>query len=184
MTRIIIKRKLRSSSPTPPPPIPSSPASSTTASSPSHTPVTRSTTKSQVRLYRGSKECPICKAIIVNRNNALKRHIERHAILAELETTNFDLEPDRNGLSDADTARARKMWQSIPASIRNSGGIFQDGPLAGKGEVAGMPEVFMVNGRLKKKFMWIRKDLGGRIGRRPLKALKDANSGAADSPTK
>ncbi|RBR04603.1 uncharacterized protein FIESC28_11530 [Fusarium coffeatum] len=184
MTRIIIIRKPRSSSPTTSPSIPSSPASSSTASSPSHTPITRSATKTQVRLYRGSKECPICKAIIVNRNNALKRHIDRHATLAELETTNFDLEPDRNGLSDADTARARKMWQSIPASIRNSGGIFQDGPLAGKGEVAGMPEVFMVNGRLKKKFMWIRKDLGGRIGRRPLKALKDGNSGAADSPNK
>ncbi|KAJ4128041.1 hypothetical protein NW768_008325 [Fusarium equiseti] len=179
MSRIIIKRKLRSSSPTP-----SSPASSATASSLSRPPNTRSAIKNQVRLYSGSKECPICKAIIVNRNNALKRHVERHATLAELETTNFNLEPDRNGLSDADTALARKMWQSIPARIRNSGGIFQDGPLAGKGEVAGMPEVFMVNGRLKKKFMWIRKDLGGRIGRRPLKALKDGNSGAFDSPTK
>jgi len=85
MTRIIIKRKLRSSSPTPSPLIPSSPASSTTAPSPSHTPITRSATKNQVRLYCGSKECPICKVIIVNRNNALKRHVERHVTLAELE---------------------------------------------------------------------------------------------------
>lgn len=36
------------------------------------------------RISRISKKCPTCNATMVNRNNALKRHIERHAKLAEI----------------------------------------------------------------------------------------------------
>jgi hypothetical protein len=91
---------------------------------------------------------------------------------------NVPMEPNRNGMSESDIARARDLWRSIPAKLRATGGVFEDGPLADKGEVSGMPEVFMLNGRLKKKYQWIRKDMEGRIGRRPLKALKNGNSGA------
>ncbi|GKU07001.1 hypothetical protein FLAG1_09991 [Fusarium langsethiae] len=108
----------------------------------------------------------------------MERHVERHAKLAEIEAMNVAVEPNRNGMSESDIALAVRLWQSLPAKRRATGGVFQDGPLAGKGEIGGMPEVFMANGRLKKKYMWIRKDQEGRVGRRPLKALKSSNSGA------
>ncbi|KAL4731128.1 hypothetical protein ACLX1H_000089 [Fusarium chlamydosporum] len=170
MTRIIIKRKSQSSSP-----IPSSPT--TSASSTSSPKSASKSPRVKLRLYRSSNKCPVCKATIVDRNNALKRHIERHAKLAEIQAMNIPLEPDRNGMSDAEMAHVRDMWQSVPAKLRATGGVFKHGPLAGKGEFSGMPEVFMTNGRLKKKYLWIRKDIEGRVGRRPLKDLKDGNSG-------
>lgn len=187
MTRIIIKRKSQSSSP-----IPSSPT--TSASSTSSPKSASKSPRVKLRLYRSSNKCPVCKATIVDRNNALKRHIERHAKLAEIQVNtprqsiryltltyfkamNIPLEPDRNGMSDAEMAHVRDMWQSVPAKLRATGGVFKHGPLAGKGEFSGMPEVFMTNGRLKKKYLWIRKDIEGRVGRRPLKDLKDGNSG-------
>ncbi|RGP77774.1 hypothetical protein FLONG3_4068 [Fusarium longipes] len=168
MVRIIIKRKSQPSSPISP-----SPSSSTSSTeSPKKSP------RIKLRLYCGSKECPICHATIVNRNNALERHIERHDKLAEVEAMNTAMEPDRKGMSDADLAFARDLWLSIPAKLRATGGVFEDGPLADKGEVSGMPEAFMPNGRLKKKYLWIRNNMEGRKGRRPLGDLKNGNSGA------
>ncbi|UZP38099.1 hypothetical protein NXS19_005915 [Fusarium pseudograminearum] len=171
MARIIIKRKSQPSAPI-------APSSSPSSSAPSSPESARKSPRIKLRLYRGSKECPICKATIVNRNGGLERHVERHAKLAEIEAMNVPLEPNRHGMSEDDIARAVDLWKSLPAKIRATGGVFHDGPLANKGEISGMPEVFMATGRLKKKYMWIRKDQDGRVGRRPLKALKSGNSGA------
>ncbi|KAL6917376.1 hypothetical protein ACHAPO_005837 [Fusarium lateritium] len=174
MARIIIKRKSQPSSPIQP-----SAASSVSApSAPSSPESARKHPEIKLRLYRGSKECPICKATIVDRNGSMERHVERHAKLAEIEAMNDAIEPKRNDMSESDIAIAVKLWQSLPAKFRATGGVFQDGPLANKGEVSGMPKVFMTNGRLKKKYMWIRKNQEGRVGRRPLKTLKSGNSGA------
>jgi hypothetical protein len=131
---------------------------------------------------------------MLNRNNALKRHIERHAKLAEikvpllylthllfltgLQAANIMSEPTRPNIEDFDLALARNMWLSQPAKNRAAGGAFTTGPLAGKGVFEGIPLVFFSNGRVKNKFMWIKKGLETRIGRVPLKDLKDTNAGA------
>jgi hypothetical protein len=131
---------------------------------------------------------------MLNRNNALKRHIERHAKLAEikvpllylthllfltgLQAANIMSEPTRPNIEDFDLALARNMWLSQPAKNRAAGGAFTTGPLAGKGVFEGIPLVFFSNGRVKNKFMWIKKGLETRIGRAPLKDLKDTNAGA------
>lgn len=83
-----------------------------------------------------------------------------------METPNFDVE------------LAQNMWQSVPARRRATGGVFLDGPLAGKGFFEGMPNVFLPNGRVKPKLAWIKKDLESRVGRGPLRALKNANANA------
>ncbi|WZH48610.1 uncharacterized protein QYS62_009790 [Fusarium acuminatum] len=124
------------------------------------------------------KNCPICNAAMLNRNNALKRHIERHAKLAEIKAANIMSEPTRPNIEDFDLALARNMWLSQPAKNRAAGGAFTTGPLAGKGVFEGIPLVFFSNGRVKNKFMWIKKGLETRIGRAPLKDLKDTNAGA------
>ncbi|KAG8671955.1 hypothetical protein FPOAC2_05319 [Fusarium poae] len=173
MARIIIKRKSQPSSPVQ---LPTS--SSPTVSAPSSPESVKKHPQIKLRLYRGSKECPVCKATIVNRKGAMERHVERHAKLAEIEAINDAVEPNRNGMSESEIADAVDLWQSLPAKLRATGGVFEDGPLANKGEVDGMPKVFMTNGRLKKKYLWIRKNQEGRVGRRPLKALKSGNSGA------
>lgn len=36
-------------------------------------------------IRRSSEDCPICKAMLVNRNGSLARHIKRHAKLAKIE---------------------------------------------------------------------------------------------------
>ncbi|CEI61313.1 hypothetical protein FVEN_g5967 [Fusarium venenatum] len=171
MTRIIVKRKSQPSSP-----IQSS--ASLSVSAPSSPESARKYSQIKLRLYRGAKECPICKATIVDRNGSMERHVERHVKLAEIEALNDAIEPKRSDMSESDIAIAVKLWQSLPANLRATGGVFRDGPLANKGEVSGMPTVFMTNGRLKKKYMWIRKNQEGRVGRRPLKNLKSGNSNA------
>ncbi|KAF5634245.1 hypothetical protein F52700_5967 [Fusarium sp. NRRL 52700] len=125
-----------------------------------------------------SKNCPVCKAILVNRNGSLARHIERHAKLAKIETMNVDMNLPPMDTPDFDVELAQKMWQSVPARRRAAGGVFLDGPLAGEGFFDGMPNVFLPNGRVKPKWTWIKKDLEARVGRGPLRALKNANANA------
>lgn len=87
-------------------------------------------------------------------------------------------EPTRANIDDFDVALAQNMFLSTPAKNRAVGGAFTAGPLAGKGVFEGIPQVFFSNGRVKDKFMWIKKNLEPRIGRAPLKDLKDTNAGA------
>lgn len=87
-------------------------------------------------------------------------------------------EPTRANTDDFDVALAQNMFLSTPAKNRAVGGTFTAGPLAGKGVFEGIPQVFFSNGRVKDKFMWIKKNLEPRIGRVPLKDLKDTNAGA------
>ncbi|KAK2690581.1 hypothetical protein QWA68_010182, partial [Fusarium oxysporum] len=129
-------------------------------------------------IRRSSEDCPICKAMLVNRNGSLARHIKRHAKLAKIEAMNIEIDLPRMDAPDFDVELAQKMWQSVPARRRATGGVFLDGPLAGKGFFEGMPSVFLPNGRVKPKWAWIKKDLDSRVGRGPLRALKNANANA------
>ncbi|KAF4993255.1 hypothetical protein FGRMN_6619 [Fusarium graminum] len=172
MARIItIRRK----------PLPSSPvrASPSGSSSPSSSSVINiKSAKLLKQASRFSKKCPKCKATMVNRNGALKRHIERHAKLAEVKAANIKVEPFRVNIPNLNLVLARKIWLSTPAKNRATGGIFAAGPLAGKGVVEGMPEVFLPSGRIRSKCIWIQKAIEARIGRAPLKNLEDTNAGA------
>ncbi|KAF5695567.1 hypothetical protein FDENT_297 [Fusarium denticulatum] len=162
------KRKSLPSSP----PKPSSPVSESLASS--SPPKARS-----LNSIRGSsKKCPVCKAVLVNRNGSLARHIARHAKLAKIEAMNFEINLPRLDTPDFDVKLAQKMWQSVPARRRATGGVFLDGPLAGEGFFEGMPSCFLPNGRVKPKWAWIKKDLDARVGRGPLRALENANANA------
>ncbi|KAI1027640.1 hypothetical protein LB504_011771 [Fusarium proliferatum] len=163
-----LKRKPLPSSP----PKPSSPVSESLPSS--SPPKTRSANA----IRSSSKNCPVCKAILVNRNGSLARHVERHAKLAKIEAMNIDLNLPPMEAPDFDVKLAQNMWQSVPARRRATGGVFLDGPLAGKGFFEGMPNVFLPNGRVKPKLAWIKKDLESRVGRGPLRALKNANANA------
>ncbi|KAF5019844.1 hypothetical protein F66182_8123 [Fusarium sp. NRRL 66182] len=49
--------------------------------------------KSAKRVPLHAKKCLVCKANITGRRGALKRHVERHAKLAEIEAANFKIEP-------------------------------------------------------------------------------------------
>ncbi|KAH7230464.1 uncharacterized protein BKA55DRAFT_525647 [Fusarium redolens] len=129
-------------------------------------------------IHRSSKSCPICKATLVNHNGSLARHIKRHAKLAKIEAVNIEIDLPRMDAPDFDVTLAQKMWQSVPARRRATGGVFLDGPLAGEGFTEGMPAVFLPNGRVKPKWAWIKKDLDARVGRGPLRALKNANANA------
>ncbi|KAG7412851.1 hypothetical protein Forpe1208_v008504 [Fusarium oxysporum f. sp. rapae] len=129
-------------------------------------------------IRRSSKNCPICKAMLVNRNGSLARHIERHAKLAKIEAMNIEIDLPRMDAPDFDVELAQKMWQSVPARRRATGGVFLDGPLAGEGFFEGIPSVFLPNGRVKPKWAWIKKDLDSRVGRGPLRALTNANANA------
>ncbi|KAM0267326.1 hypothetical protein ACHAPA_006106 [Fusarium lateritium] len=172
MARIImLKRK----------PLPSSPPQRSTRSStyrPLSPPSNEELENPVQRIPGFSRKCPTCNATMVNRNNSLKRHIERHAKLAEIKAANIKSEPTRVNLDDFDLTLARNMWQSTPAKNRAVGGAFTTGPLAGKGVFEGMPQVFFSNGRVKNKWMWIKKSIETRIGRAPLEDLKDTNAGA------
>ncbi|KAF5651305.1 hypothetical protein F25303_4134 [Fusarium sp. NRRL 25303] len=172
------------------PPKPSSPVSESLPSS--SPPKARSVNA----IRSSSKNCPVCKAILVNRNGSLARHVERHAKLAKIEVRtlllsspllpvltfhqamNIDLNLPPMEAPDFDVKLAQNMWQSVPARRRATGGVFLDGPLAGKGFFEGMPNVFLPNGRVKPKLAWIKKDLESRVGRGPLRALKNANANA------
>ncbi|KAF9768755.1 hypothetical protein IL306_013903 [Fusarium sp. DS 682] len=127
---------------------------------------------------RYSKICPVCKGTLVNRNGSSARHIKRHAKLAKIGALNTKNEPLPTETSDFDVTLAQKMWQSLPATRRATGGVFLDGPLVGEGFIEGMPDVFFPNGRVKPKWAWIKKDLDSRVGRGPLSALKNANANA------
>ncbi|KAF5986045.1 hypothetical protein FBULB1_2609 [Fusarium bulbicola] len=162
------KRKSLPSSP----PKPSSPVSQFFPSS--SPPKARST--NSIRL--SYKNCPVCKAMLVNRNGSLARHVERHAKLAKIEAMNIEINLPRLDVPDFDVELAQKMWQSVPARRRATGGVFLDGPLAGQGFFEGMPSAFLPNGRVKPKWAWIKKDLEARVGRGPLSALKNANANA------
>ncbi|KAG5744344.1 hypothetical protein H9Q69_005908 [Fusarium xylarioides] len=162
------KRKSLPSSP----PKPSSPVSESLASS--SPPKARSVNS----VRRSFKNCPVCNAMLVNRNGSLARHVERHAKLAKIEAMNFEINLPRLETPDFDVKLAQKMWQSVPARRRATGGVFLDGPLAGEGFFEGMPNVFLPNGRVKPKWAWIKKDLDARVGRGPLRALKNANANA------
>ncbi|KAF4955394.1 hypothetical protein FGADI_4573 [Fusarium gaditjirri] len=129
-------------------------------------------------IRRSSKNCPICETTLINRNGSLARHIKRHAKLAKIEAMNAEIDLPRMDVPDFDVKLAQKMWQSVPARRRATGGVFTDGPLAGKGFSEGMPGVFLPNGRVKPKWAWIKKDLDSRVGRGPLRALKNTNAGA------
>ncbi|KAM0340732.1 hypothetical protein ACHAPU_010323 [Fusarium lateritium] len=171
MSRIItLRRRPLPSSPVRKPSSESEPSSSSSLNDES--------AKLLKRVTRFSKKCPKCNATMVNRNGALKRHIERHAKLAEVKAANINVEPARVNIPNFDLALARKMWLSTPAKLRATGGVFTAGPLAGKGVIEGMPEVFLSNGRIRTKCMWIKKALETRIGRAPLKDLGDTNAGA------
>ncbi|KAF5964439.1 hypothetical protein FCOIX_13420 [Fusarium coicis] len=167
-----LKRKSLPSSP----PKSSSPISESLAYS-SHTEAR------SIKSIRGSskKNCPVCKAILVNRNGSLARHVERHAKLDKIEAMNFETNLPRLDTPDFDVKLAQKMWQSVPARRRATGGVFLDGPLAGEGFLEGMPICFLPNGRVKPKWAWIKKDLDARVGRGPLRALKNANANAGSA---
>ncbi|KAH6956339.1 hypothetical protein DER45DRAFT_595111 [Fusarium avenaceum] len=172
MPRIVmIKRK----------PLPSSPPRRSTRGSASR-PLSPSSdedfNKPMQKISRFTKKCPICNRTLLYRNNALERHIERHAKLAEVKAENTMAEPTRANTDDFDVTLAQNMFLSTPAKNRAVGGAFTAGPLAGKGVFEGIPQVFFSNGRVKDKFMWIKKNLEPRIGRAPLKDLKDTNAGA------
>ncbi|KAM0548462.1 hypothetical protein ACHAPJ_009948 [Fusarium lateritium] len=171
MSRIVtLKRKALPSSPT---------HEQSSTSSPKSSPSKNYSSKTEQRLSQFGKKCPVCKANIINRNGSFKRHVERHAKLAALQAANIGVQPVRAQDPEFDVALARDMWMSTPAKHRAAGGVFHDGPLAGKGTYDGMPEVFVPNGRVKNKCIWIKKDLeAGRIGRSPLKALKNTNAAA------
>ncbi|KAF4422105.1 hypothetical protein FACUT_10812 [Fusarium acutatum] len=169
MTRNIkIKRKSLPSSPP-------KPSSLISESLPSSSPPKAQSINS-TRL--SSKNCPICKAMLVNRNGSLARHVKRHAKLAKIEAMNIEINLPRMEVPDFDVSLAQKMWQSVPARRRATGGVFLDGPLAGEGFFEGMPSVFLPNGRVKPKWAWIKKDLDARVGRGPLRVLKNANANA------
>ncbi|KAJ9420146.1 hypothetical protein QL093DRAFT_2100007 [Fusarium oxysporum] len=53
--------------------------------------------------------CPICKAMLVNRNGSLARHIKRHAKLAKIEAMNIEIELPRMDAPDFDVELAQKM---------------------------------------------------------------------------
>ncbi|KAF4331924.1 hypothetical protein FBEOM_14291 [Fusarium beomiforme] len=127
---------------------------------------------------RSSKTCPECKATLVNRNGSLARRIKRHAKLARIQALNIQIEPLRTEIPHFDVTLAQKMWQSVPAKRRASGGVFLHGPLAGEGFIEGMPGVSSPNGRVKPKWTWIKRDLDSRVGRGPLRALKNTNFNA------
>jgi hypothetical protein len=91
---------------------------------------------------------------------------------------NIEIDLPRMDAPDFDVELAQKMWQSVPARRRATGGVFLDGPLAGKGFFEGMPSVFLPNGRVKPKWAWIKKDLDSRVGRGPSRALKNVNANA------
>ncbi|KAF5660155.1 hypothetical protein FHETE_9128 [Fusarium heterosporum] len=172
MSRIVTLRRT---------PLPSSPirkTSSESTSPSSSSIINNKSVKLLKQISRFSKKCPKCKATIVNRNGALKRHIERHAKLAEVKAANIKIEPFRVNIPNLSLVLARKIWLSTPAKNRATGGIFVDGPLAGKGVVEGMPDVFLPSGRIRSKCIWIQKALEARIGRAPLKNLEDTNAGA------
>ncbi|KAF4446700.1 hypothetical protein F53441_9633 [Fusarium austroafricanum] len=160
------------------PPNPRLSSSPVPASLPFSPPTKQQFVTSSPRTSRFADKCPVCKATIVNRNGGLHRHIKRHAKLAKIEAMNIEIEPMRGHTVEFDIARARDIWLSVPAKLRSTGGVFLDGPLAGKGVIEGMPEVFLPNGRVKTKWMWIKKDLETRIGRGPLKTLKNTNATA------
>ncbi|KAF4966585.1 hypothetical protein FSARC_5749 [Fusarium sarcochroum] len=171
MSRIVkLKRK----------PLPSSPTrNSLPTSSSKPSPSKLNSPKAEQRFSQFGRTCPVCKTNIINRNGSFKRHVERHAKLAKLQAANINVQPVRAQDPEFDVALARDMWMSTPAKHRAAGGVFLDGPLAGKGDFEGMPDVFLPNGRVKNRCIWIKKDLeAGRIGRSPLKALKNTNATA------
>lgn len=67
-------------------------------------------------------------------------------------------EPSSEGGHGFDTHYAAQLAVSYPAKARYNGGIITEGPLAGRNgiPVKGLPSVFDKDGRLKKKFAWIK----------------------------
>ncbi|KAF5019843.1 hypothetical protein F66182_8122 [Fusarium sp. NRRL 66182] len=65
------------------------------------------------------------------------------------------------------------MLLSTPACRRATGGLFHAGPLAGRGLFAGMPRVFLPNGRTRNRFLWIKNHLDARA---PLGDLNNTNA--------
>ncbi|KAJ4328614.1 hypothetical protein N0V84_000973 [Fusarium piperis] len=143
----------------------------------------------KVRKVRGPSQrygnkCPECKARIVGRAAVFKRHVERHAKLAEIiesnEANKFIWVEDPG----FDVDLVRDMYMSTPAKYRHTGGEFTTGPLAGKGIFEGVPEVFFVTGRIKKNYEFLKRGL--QPERFAFRALQNTNTSAEtpESPEK
>lgn len=73
------------------------------------------------------------------------------------------------------------MYMSTPAKYRHTGGEFTTGPMAGKGVVEGIPNIFFGTGRIKKNYEWVKRGL--KPERFAFRALQNVNASAQTPET-
>ncbi|RSL49690.1 hypothetical protein CEP54_012287 [Fusarium duplospermum] len=123
---------------------------------------------------RYGRKCLECKARIVGRA-AFKRHVERHAKLAEIIESNKNNNVKWVEDPGFDVDLVRDMYMSTPAKYRHFGGEFTTGPMADKGFIEGIPKIFFATGRVRRAYEWVKKDL--KPDRFAFRALQNTNTG-------
>ncbi|KAI8680656.1 hypothetical protein NCS56_00471400 [Fusarium sp. Ph1] len=130
---------------------------------------------------RFGRKCPECKARIVGRAAAFKRHVERHAKLAEIIESNMNNNVKWVEDPGFDVDLVRDMYMSTPAKYRHFGGEFTTGPMAGKGFIEGDPKIFFATGRIRRNYEWVKRDL--KPERFAFRALQNTNTGTETPET-